>query len=262
MSKLRHLIRCITFISISAHANLASINYYPRVLISKLNDSTIALKDSSLKEELFKLLQETHKPLTDYKTARLHLFGSIDLSESDSSYYIKDRYCNFTATTEHGVGPGRIPNPNIMNCEHTWPQSRFTKEFPSYIQKNDLHHLYAVSSSANSSRSNLSFGEVDGRVVSSNCTESLRGVMLSNSSIKAFEPNSTHKGNVARAIFYFSTRYKIQIEANEEAYLRDWHKEDPVDQTEISRNDKVYAVQFDRNPFVDEPELVDRISDF
>ncbi len=41
--------------------------------------------------------------------------------------------------------------------------------------------------------------------------------------------------------------------------LLDWHERDPVSQKEILRNEEVYAIQGNRNPFVDHPEFVERI---
>jgi endonuclease I len=48
-----------------------------------------------------------------------------------------------------------------------------------------------------------------------------------------------------------------------EAVLRKWHKSDPVDNLEITRNDVIYTeFQHNRNPFIDYPEWVDQINDF
>ena len=41
-----------------------------------------------------------------------------------------------------------------------------------------------------------------------------------------------------------------------------WHLEDPVSHDEINRNNAVYAIQFNRNPYIDHPEWVLRIRDF
>jgi endonuclease I len=79
---------------------------------------------------------------------------------------------------------------------------------------------------------------------------------------EVFEPPQDHKGNVARALFYFATRYELTIGKAEEEVLRKWNQEDPVDQEELDRNEEIFKVQQNRNPFVDFPELVDRISDF
>ena len=43
------------------------------------------------------------------------------------------------------------------------------------------------------------------------------------------------------------------------AMLIRWHEEDPVSQKEIDRNNAVYSIQHNRNPFVDYPELVGKI---
>ena len=77
-----------------------------------------------------------------------------------------------------------------------------------------------------------------------------------------FEPPLTQKGNTARAIFYFSVRYKISIPKAEEDVLRRWNELDPVDQQEMDQNDAIQAVQGNRNPFIDFPTLANDISKF
>lgn len=77
-----------------------------------------------------------------------------------------------------------------------------------------------------------------------------------------FEPPQQHKGNVARALFYFSIRYQMPIDDNQESYLRSWHNEDPIDQNEIDRNDKIKSFQNISNPFIEKPDLVDLIQNF
>ena len=94
-----------------------------------------------------------------------------------------------------------------------------------------------------------------------------------------FEPMDDIKGDVARALFYFAVRYKDKdinqsqsymtgpapynhIPSYEENVLRQWHVQDPVSQAELNRNNKIEAIQHNRNPFIDRPDLVHRISDF
>ena len=43
------------------------------------------------------------------------------------------------------------------------------------------------------------------------------------------------------------------------SFLLDWHHQDPVSQKEIDRNQAVYGIQNNRNPFIDYPELVEYI---
>jgi len=124
-----------------------------------------------------------------------------------------------------------------------------------------LHNLFPVSSSANGIRGNIDFGYVDHKTYAP-CAESKKGFSKDGGSQKYFEPPDVHKGNVARALFYFSIRYLISINDEEENTLRLWNKLDPVDDTEKEHNERIYEFQKDRNPFVDFPDLVDSISNF
>lgn len=77
-----------------------------------------------------------------------------------------------------------------------------------------------------------------------------------------FEPSDAVKGDVARAMFYFSVRFQLTIDDVQENILRQWHENDPPDEFEIWRNDAIFEIQKDRNPFIDKPELVGNIADF
>lgn len=203
-----------------------------------------------------------HRALS-YKNAREVLFGEIHLVENKGQYAVEDVYCDTLRTEDEfrsrPPGPGRIPNPQVINAEHTWPQSRFNKSQPKQLQKSDLHGLYPVNSRVNSSRSNDPFGEVD-NISSQICPASKKGGSTFSGRI-AFEPPDNHKGNVARALFYFAIRYKMDIDPEEERYLREWHELDPVDTRERDRNQHVFDTQGNRNPFIDHPALVQLIGD-
>ena len=41
--------------------------------------------------------------------------------------------------------------------------------------------------------------------------------------------------------------------------LLDWHRNDPPDDFEMNRNNIVYTWQYNRNPFIDQPDLVEYI---
>jgi deoxyribonuclease I len=200
-----------------------------------------------------------------YDRARAFLLGALYLVQERSGYGVREVYCAKTYSSgEFGhlrPGPNSIPNSNVVNTEHTWPQSRFSTKYPNGDQKADLHHLYPTDSQMNSTRSSFEFGEVVRPMnVSMKCDtaqlgQSARGIVV-------FEPPEEHKGNVARAIFYFSTRYELPVRPEEEATLRAWNKMDPVDHDEFERNNAIFKVQGTRNPFIDYPELADRINDF
>ncbi len=254
--------------------------YYPLQFKQYLeSDQT---NSEELKEKLFRIISGYHKKqdngrdliakeacsncfqqkvLSSYREARRLMFGKIDLKRDDKGHYINDRYCGKRMTAAQGIGPGRIPNHQYMNCEHTWPQSRFNKRFSSRLQKTDLHHLFPVDSKANSQRGNVIFGVVEDASTRPDCQLSKRGYIEGTNAI-GFEPPPSHRGNIARALFYFSIRYKINIDDLEEQYLRNWHKDDPVDDDEKQRNNKIFEIQNNRNPFIDDPLLADSISDF
>ncbi len=202
-----------------------------------------------------------------YKDARTFLFGELFLEKNDhQKFQLTDVYCLKTYTEEDGVNVGqkKIPDPEELNCEHTWPQSKFNKNLSLDVQKNDLHHLFPVNSRSNSVRSNHPFGELEKssqRETHERCAASFIGTMK-NSSIRAFLPPINHRGNVARAIFYFSIRYGLPIDDREEFFLKQWHHQDPVNNDEMLRNQKIYTFQKNRNPFVDFPMIVDRIHNF
>lgn len=196
-----------------------------------------------------------------YESARKILFGHLHLQETKFGPMVEDVYCEKEYYAADGVGKNQIPNPNLLNCEHTWPQSKFTSKFPKNMQKVDLHHLYPSESVSNSTRGNSIFSEVDGVAVSQSCWTSRKG-KSQKSGERAFEPPLKHRGNVARAMFYFSTRYNIAIDPVQEFYFRKWHEEDPVDEQEIQRNEEIFKYQKNRNPYIDLPDLVDKIGDF
>jgi endonuclease I len=148
-----------------------------------------------------------------------------------------------------------IPDSNVMNTEHTWCQSWGADTLPA---KSDLNHLFPTMSHANSYRSNYPFGEV----VTATWSEggSSRGTDQWGSTV--FEPRDPHKGDCARAMFYFAVRYDMEIFLHQEEVLKAWNWQDPPDDWERTRNSRIEQIQDTRNPFVDCPEIADRISDY
>ncbi|CAN5534747.1 hypothetical protein BH10BDE1_BH10BDE1_18140 [soil metagenome] len=195
-----------------------------------------------------------------YSTARKILMGQLFLQGTASSYSVRDVYCERDFTSAD-VGPGKIPASAALNTEHTWPQSRFSGAMGKDTQKSDLHHLYPTDSEMNGVRGNHKFGEVSVPGKALKCASVKIGTATGGGE-EIFEPPTSHKGNVARSLFYFSIRYKIAIDPKEEAFLKAWNRLDPVDQAERDRNEAILKIQGDRNPFVDYPELADEIADF
>ncbi|WP_372655611.1 endonuclease I family protein [Halobacteriovorax sp.] len=142
-----------------------------------------------------------------------------------------------------------------LNIEHTWPQSKGAKEQPA---NSDMHHLFVTSKESNSMRANLPFcnaeydyWQMDG---------SIQG--FDQYAQDCFEPQNNHKGNVARAMFYFSIRYNYPIDQDQESVFREWNTLDPVDSRELERNEIIRSLQGNTNPFIENSNLVDFIDNF
>lgn len=204
-----------------------------------------------------------HSPIS-YSDARRVIMGELYLAQTPNQEFgVQEVYCQKIYTRrdfKEGPypGPGVAPNNTVINVEHTWPQSRFNSAMDKGAQKSDLHHLFPSDSKLNGIRGNYKFGEVDHPSASLRCPESKIG-SVQNAGGTYFEPPSAHKGNVARALFYFSVRYQIAIDPVEEHFLRKWHEEDPIDAAEFERNTEIQKIQGTRNPFIDFPELVGAI---
>jgi endonuclease I len=191
--------------------------------------------------------------------------GHFYLSKQNGEYAVKDVYCDRLVSESefksHKPGPNRIPDSRVINAEHTWPQSKFSGMFSKEMQRSDLHHLFPTDSEMNSARSSYPFGEVVQDSLELKCRDARMG-SVAESRGTYFEPPKGHKGNVARALFYFSIRYQMNIDSVQEKYLRAWHLEDAPDDEELRRNEEIYLIQGNRNPFIDHPEVVDLIDDF
>jgi endonuclease I len=156
--------------------------------------------------------------------------------------------------------------------EHVWAKSR--GDFG--IEKGagtDCHHLRACNAKVNSKRNNRLFDERANQAVWNDGKNT--GCFTGGKEIYCFEPRDEIKGDVARMLFYMVVRYEgengeVDLELNEEllsksskapfhgvlSNLLKWHKEDPVSEAEIKRNEIIYKFQENRNPFIDHPEYV------
>jgi endonuclease I len=156
------------------------------------------------------------------------------------------------------------------NREHSFPASWFGSNAPMYT---DLFQIYPTDNDVNNRRSNYPYGEV-----TSPTWTSLNGCRLGPCTYPGytgvvFEPIDAYKGDFARGYFYMSTRYYTedsswpgspmvngsQLLPWAEAMLLEWNALDPVSQKEIDRNEAIYAIQGNRNPFIDRPDFVQKV---
>ncbi len=146
-----------------------------------------------------------------------------------------------------------IPDHTVMNTEHTWPQSQGADG----IRKCDLHHLFPTKSDANSARGSLPFGEVV-----SGEDWSRGGSRRGNDAYgtKVFEPRDAHKGNVARAMLYFSANHGYPLGEGQEALFRAWSRLDPVSAVDVQRTLGASQAQGHSNPLVLCPFTLDELA--
>ena len=209
--------------------------FFSQICFANLSDLSLQLKS---------YVTATHTPIT-YQMANEILFTKLDNHDGEICSVYSPNECIISMV---------VPSPKVMNIEHTWPQSAGANG----DAKSDLHHLFVTSSSTNAIRSSLPFCNV--KVTKWENAHSKRGYNEFNE--HCFEVPNHHKGNVARAIFYFAIRYSQSIDEHQEYFLRQWHKEDPVDLEERERNQAIQAFQKNLNPFIENPELVDQINKF
>ena len=149
------------------------------------------------------------------------------------------------------------------NREHVWPKANGW--FIESGAGSDLHHIRPTDPSVNTSHNNNPYG-----IVSTNdyCkTSSTNGSVTIDAKCKngVFEPGNDKKGDTARIIFYLLVRYSdsdsypITNVAESMELLLEWNELDPVDESEIRRNDAVYDIQGNRNPFIDNSDYADLI---
>ncbi|MBI4676950.1 MAG: endonuclease [Elusimicrobia bacterium] len=206
----------------------------------------------------------------DYEEGRAYMYKVADHVEQNGRTGILDPYSGTFLPGQGGDssrykergdsnGDGHADRDGV-NAEHVWPQSFFDRAAP---MRSDLHHLMATLEHPNSIRSNFPFGEVpkDHPEYSNN-----GGARMA---AGVFEPPDFAKGRVARAAFYFYSRYydKRIFRAGGRHFwtpavvrtLLDWNRRFPPTEFEMKRNGLIERWQGNRNPFIDDPGLADRI---
>lgn len=162
---------------------------------------------------------------------------------------------------------------DCYNREHIVPQSLFNKASPMVA---DVHFIRATDGKVNGMRSNYPFGKVGNASYTSSNGSKLGNSVSPGYSGTVFEPIDAFKGDVARMIFYFVTRYEDKLssfssgnmlggsafpglDSWELQQLLVWNSMDPVSPEEINRNNAAYTYQGNRNPFIDNPAYANSI---
>ncbi len=212
------------------------------------------------------------------------LWTDFVATDSRTDGKVWDMYSNCTFTWGTGAGgnqdqgSGGGSECQFYNREHSFPKSWFDDGYPMYT---DLFHLIPTDKYVNNQRGNMPYGVVGTVSKPFNNGSKIGDCAYAGCTGKVFEPINEYKGDFARTYFYMATRYEDLIaswQANTAETQRvldgtsypafqawlvnmllDWHRSDTVSAKERSRNDAVYGIQNNRNPFIDHPELAEYV---
>lgn len=233
-------------------------------------------KGAALKTALFRIIHPD-KQLRTYA----NLWTDFQLTDKRADGLVWDMYSctsNFKWGTSgnQDTGSGGTTEGDKYNREHSFPNSWFGGQ-KGHAAYTDLFHMYPCDKLVNNKRSNHPFGDVANPSWTSNQQFSKLGPCSTPGySGTAFEPADEYKGDFARTYFYMATAYESEFAAWAEygdsqamlagnAYpgykqwavelLLRWAEQDPVSEKEIKRNQAVYEIQGNRNPYIDYPGL-------
>ncbi len=256
------ILSAIAFWSVSATTLFAASPQIPAGYYSSLNGKSGAELKTAVRNVIY-----NHTQVSSY-SALPQYFQRTDVYPGTRQWW--DMYSDI---------PFYAPSFSGLNREHSFPKSWWggSTTIPAYT---DLNHLYPSEAAANMAKSNYPLGEV----ASINLTRgdfdngiSKVGPAVAGQgggATRVFEPDDEYKGDFARTYFYMVTcyqdlswKYKYMLmdgvypTLNQwaQTLLLKWHKQDGVSQKEIDRNETVYGIQNNRNPFIDFPELADYI---
>lgn len=245
-------------------------------------DAATGLICAPLKTALFNIVSANYIQLS-YTPGVWNAYETTDLHRNDANTadIIWDIYSDNPAGPEpytYTFGTNQCGNYNsesdCYNREHSFPKSWFNDAYPMY---SDLNHLFPTDGFVNGKRGNQPYG-----TVSSPSWTSLNGSKLGPNTFPGFtgvvfEPRNEYKGDLARGQLYMATRYENLVagwqgngnandvlngttyKAFDDWYIKmlfAWHNTDPVSSKEINRNNAVFALQGNRNPYIDHPEYV------
>ncbi len=257
MKELKHILLLLCYLLISTNLNA---QYYDGISIT--SETFVADLQTLIRSNYIK------KSYDQYDENMIPGFYSTDNGDGTNSVFcVYSNYEYIYSGTFAWVEFSR---------EHTFCYSWMpTHGSTSTEEYSDYHHLFpANQNGANAVRSNHPLGIVQN--ITSTFEDGKYGTNLNGD--KVYEPRDEHKGDAARALLYMVLRYD-DVNGNDWDFnwlnetrlpalgegeqnlqlLLDWHTQDPPDTWEQNRNEYIYTLQNNRNPFIDHPEYTDSI---
>ncbi len=281
---MKRLLLCVALVPILGFSQ-APTNYY---------EGTNGLTGYALKSKLYEIVSK--KSISWNYSDLQQFYNQTDLDKyydhgNENQSILLDIYSeipsgadNYEYTADQMIGSASAEGMG-WNREHMMPQSTFYSNYPMY---SDLFFVVPTDARINQLRSNYPYGiagATNYHTFSNGSKINRNGTPGSGYTGRVYEPIDEFKGDVARSLLYFAVRYESKLssfnhspgtsaandtnplngtaeKAFEDWYitmLKNWHVQDPVSQREIDRNNAVFAIQKNRNPFIDRPEWVNAI---
>ena len=233
-------------------------------------DAAIGKKQAELKTALHLIIMKATPP--SYGSGASSTWGAFtktDIRPEDGTVW--DMY------TSNHVAFNGTSAASGMNIEHSLANSWWGGTTGQTY--NDLFNLNPSNSSANSSKGSWPIAVVDGTTTYSNGVIKVgKSSSRPGGTIDAWEPADEYKGDFARSYMYMVTSYEDfsakwtgnsvnQLDNNTypvfeqwtvDLFLK-WCAQDPVSQKEIDRNNAVYKIQGNRNPYIDYPLMAEYV---
>lgn len=217
---------------------------------------------ATFRSKLDQLITETHKKKTSYDGLR-EVFKTSDADPNKSGNIIW--FYSGTSVAFNGTF-------GSTNREHVWPKDGGKAFSATSDAGSDAHHLRPTEQNLNSTRGSRQFGEVP--TTASNIVKQAGSTSYENLCYVAdnvFYPGEGYRGATARILMYVETRWGDEFHLNfvlgqgksktigDIETLMKWHYQEPPTAEEIRRNEAVYKIQGNRNPFIDHPEFATKI---
>ena len=234
--------------------------------VVQATDYYAALDTSSngetFRSKLDQLITETHKKRTSYDGLK-EVFKTSDADPNKSGNII----WFYTGTS--------VPYNGTLgstNREHVWPKDGGKAFSATSDAGSDAHHLRPTEQNLNSKRGSKQFGEVP--TIASNIVPQAGSTSYDNLCYwegNVFYPGEGYRGATARILMYVETRWGDEFQLKfvlgegktktigDIETLMKWHYQEPPTAEEMRRNEAVFKIQGNRNPFIDHPEFATKI---
>lgn len=258
----RKLLRLSLALAASVMPALSMLAQIPEGYYSSLKGK----KGAELKTAVHKIIKNAK--VLSYGSGQGKTWWGFWSTDRDENGYFIDRYSAekewLKSTSQGAAGAG-------MNIEHSFPKSWWGGATVQAYK--DLYNLMPCKKEINTTKSNYPMGIV----VSGDKGNGWTKVGEGTDGKKYWEPAAPWKGDFARGYMYMATAYQDYNWKGEQAlqilqqgdyptlqkwayklYIQ-WAKADKPDAVEVKRNNDVYKIQGNRNPYVDFPNLMEYV---